>query len=316
MQMYPRDVRSLTYNERCQLLESIRVPHPEVDRFVREVEEARRFSDLWLTNECCFAVHGSQGVGKTSFIQAYRTYIENTGFLDALTTISPHQVLSITIPQHATLETLSATLLQELGDPYPHRGTLSSRTLRIHSFLRSRHVKVVLSDDSHYLAGDPNEWAVWRISEWLKVIIKEHNLIWILVGLDGADEIVTLNPQLGILFSSTKIFSPFRWDETDLAATREFFQCLRDIGKVLPLADPSRLDNILLARCIYRATGGVMAHIMTLIRFATYSALDEDVEALAPEHFMEAYNEHLRHTRPNQSNPFEVDSPYAFTGIG
>jgi len=146
-------------------------------------------------------------------------------------------------------------------------------------------------------------------SNWLKTLIKETGVACVLVGLQGeAEEVVGLNPQLARLFGAPHVLLPFTWDERRPELRREFAAFLALVEAALPLAEKPDLAGTGMARRLHGASGGVMAHLMELIRGATYLALAEGQATLNQEVLGRAFEQRLASVRRGTVNPFRVES--------
>jgi len=119
---------------------------------------------------------------------------------------------------------------------------------------------------------------------------------------------VGLNPQLARLFGAPHVLLPFTWDERRPELRREFVAFLTLVEAALPLAERPDLAGTGMARRLHAASGGVMAHLMELLRGATYLALAEGQATLDGEVLGRAFEQRLASVRRGTANPFRTEN--------
>jgi hypothetical protein len=110
------------------------------------------------------------------------------------------------------------------------------------------------------------------------------------------------NEQLQRRFATRIDLNPFGYETSRERA--EFRKFLRAIDDKLPLTELSNLADPDTAFCLYEATGGVVAHIMKLVRRATVIALELGQEKLTVDILALAYEQRLAANNPSIKNPF------------
>jgi len=123
-----------------------------------------------------------------------------------------------------------------------------------------------------------------------------------------AEEVVGLNPQLARLFGAPRVLLPFTWDERQPELRGECVAFLALVEAALPLAEKPELAGTGMARRLHAASGGVMAHLMELLRGATYLALAEGRPTLDREVVGRAFAQRLASVRRGTVNPFRAES--------
>ena len=206
----------------------------------------------------CMALMGVTGAGKSTVA---RTYAE--AFPRSETPNGAHiPVVYLETPAPATIKSVAAAALRQMGDPRAIHGTLWSMDARLTHYLRECQVHLVIMDDFHHLFDDETQSALGTVSNWLKVLIKESNVPFLVVGLeDKIRLILRANPQLSRLFAMRETLQPLAWDPArseTLAAFSKFVQYAEQaIG--LPLSD--ELPRAEWLHRLHYATSGVVGHI-------------------------------------------------------
>ncbi len=249
----------------------------------------------------CMALSGLPGAGKTTLATWYtaafpRVRVEGTLRIP---------VLYIETPSPATVKSVASRMLRELGDPVHARGTLWSMNGRLIDYIKECEVTLVILDDLHHLIDRETNQVLMQVSEWLKVLIKETAVPFLTISIEGAaDEILRANDQLSRLFPVRETLRPFRWDTADADAITEFSQFVafaeRSVAMEIDRATP-RIDA--LCRMHY-ATHGVVAYIMTLLRYAALQAQGRGHGTIEMPDLEYAFAERLaKHVR-REHNPF------------
>ncbi len=249
----------------------------------------------------CMALSGVPGAGKTTLAKWYAAAFPRARTEEKLTI----PVLYIETPSPATVKSVASRMLRELGDPAHTRGTLWSMNGRLIDYVKECEVDLVILDDLHHLIDRETNEVLMQVSEWLKVLIKETAVPFLTVSIEGAtDEIFRTNDQLSRLFPVRETLQPFRWDTADASALAEFSQFVTFAERAVAMEmDPSITRIDALSRVHY-ATQGVVAYIMTLLRYAALQARTKGhgtIEISDLEHaFAQRLAKHVRRAH----NPF------------
>lgn len=171
---------------------------------------------------------------------------------------------------------------------------------RLIKLLIACQVTLVILDDFHHLIDTDTNRVLVTVSEWLKVLIKETGIPFLVVGLVGeVERVLQANPQLSRLFAVRETLQPLPPDAT-FARFVDYAEQL--VGGAI-VGAWSRAE--LLARLHY-ATDGVVANLMNLLRMAALlrepggAPIDQAALSWA---FQQRLAKHLR----GKINPFEGD---------
>ncbi len=284
-------------------IEGIRVTYPRWQRIVDEIGRCHEWGPVAAEPPCLLLV-GPTGAGKSTLVGAYAR--EHPPLLTEAGVTYP--VVRATIPTPATIKALAIALLAALGDPRAASGTVGSMTYRLTRFFRDCRVELLILDEVQHFRDRDSRRVLENASNWLKTLIKETGVACVLVGLQGeVEEVVGLNPQLARLFGAPHVLLPFAWEERRPETVREFVAFLTLLEGALPLPERPELAALATARRLHGASGGVMAHLMELIRGATYLALAEGRATLDLEVLGRAFEQRLASVRRGTANPFRSE---------
>jgi len=248
----------------------------------------------------CMVLEGAAGVGKSTLVKSYAEalprYETSSG--------SRVSIFYLETPSPVTVKGMAAKLLDTLGDPAAHHGTLWSMNARLIHFIRACEVRLVILDDFHHLIDKETNRVLHNVSDWLKVLIKETNVPFLVVGVvDTVRRILDANAQLSRLFAIRETLHPFHWDSQRPETIKEFagFVAFAESKIGMPLtAEIERQD--LLYR-LYDATGGVVGNVMNLLRYSVAVAQQQGHDQLSLNILATAFDMRLaEHVR--KKNPF------------
>ncbi|MCL4262240.1 MAG: ATP-binding protein [Anaerolineae bacterium] len=249
----------------------------------------------------CMALEGVSGAGKSTLVRAYAANFPRYEARDG--TRIP--VFYLETPSPVTVKGMAVQMLTALGDPGAHKGTLQMMNARLIHYLQVCEVQLVILDDFHHLIDTETNRVLARVSDWLKVLIKETGIPYLVVGIDNSVEtILRANQQLSRLFAVREALRPFRFDNE--AEARLFAHFLQYAQEVVGLSFADEIPaNELLLRLHY-ATDGVVGNVMNLLRFAALLANHAGVDELTLPILDEAFNKRLHRHMLKGQNPFTV----------
>jgi hypothetical protein len=251
----------------------------------------------------CMSLEGATGTGKTTLVKRFAaTY-------PRLETPSGTEVPVLYILTHSptTEKGLASLMLHRLGDPAADRGTLYSLNMRLINLLISCRVKLVILDDIHNLMYADTDRRRASISNWLKVLIKESRVPFLVVGIEGKVEPLLIgNPELSRLFAARESLYPFTWNTANSASVKEFARFVKIVEDRIGMQIGTSLSRIDLLGYIHRATGGVVANVMNLLRYAQLLAVKRGSSSIEVKDLQNAYTKRLgKHMHPyGEANPF------------
>jgi len=276
------------------------IRYPRLGALHRAIQECQDMSKE-ASEPQCMALTGVPGAGKTTLVKWYTAAFPRTrkgGDLHI-------PVLYVLTPSPATVKSVAARILRELGDPAYARGTLWSMTGRVIDHIKECENDLVILDDFHHLIDRETNEVLMAVSEWLKVVIKETGVPFLTVSIEGAiDEIFRANDQLSRLFPVRETLHPFRWDTADADAIKEFSQFVMCAERAVEMVLDASCDRVDLLYRLHYGTRGVVANIMALLRRATIYARKEQHETIELSDLEVVFTKHLaKHVRRTY-NPF------------
>jgi hypothetical protein len=200
---------------------------------------------------------------------------------------------------------MAARMLEALGDPAAHKGPLWSMNSRLIQYLRLCKVQLVILDDFHHLIDKETNRVLETVSDWLKVLIKETNVPFLVVGIEGrVEQILQANSQLSRLFAVREKLEPFQWNPADETTIKEFASFIKYVERGMGIALSDELPRAELLYRLHYATDGVVGNVMNLIRFAALLAQEQEVETLTLSILSQAFTKRLHKHLARKANPF------------
>jgi hypothetical protein len=252
----------------------------------------------------CMILEGATGTGKSTLVKSYASTYHRYETVNG----TKIPIFYMETPSPVTVKGMAARLLETLGDPGAHHGTLWSMNSRLIHFIRTCEVQLVILDDFHHLIDRETNQVMDKVSDWLKVLIKEANIPFLVVGLDDTvHRILDSNAQLSRLFAIRETLQPFQWDEQKPDSIREFatFVAFAEKRIGVPLTDEIERKDLL--NRLHIATNGVVGNVMNLLRYSVVLAQQQQSDYLTLDIFSAAFNLRLaKHIR--RDNPFAASA--------
>lgn len=252
----------------------------------------------------CMALMGVTGAGKSTVVRTYADVFPRTETPQG----SLIPVVYLETPSPATIKSVAAAALRHLGDPRATSGTLWSMDARLVHYLQQCQVRLVIMDDFHHLFDDETQRALVTVSNWLKVLIKEANVPFLVVGLeDKIRVILRANPQLSRLFAIRETLRPLAWDAAQAETIMEFSKFIEYAEKAIGLPLSDELPRVEMLYRLHFATGGVVGHILNLMRQAMVLSLaaEPPLPGLRLRTLSLAFRQRLQEHWPHRADPFD-----------
>lgn len=279
----------------------IRYPRfKELHRDIRECQEMSQLSD----EPQCMALEGATGTGKTTLIRDYMSLFprieEENG------TRVP--IFYVETPSPVTVKGMAGTMLAQLGDPAAGRGTLWSMNFRLIRLMIDCQVELTVIDDFHHLIDKETNRILEQVSDWLKVLIKETGVMFLVVGISGkVERILESNAQLSRLFAMRETLEPFRCDPADEASVKEFARFVEYAEKSIQITLPETLPRWELLYRLHYATDGVVGNLMNLLRYAALIARNHKISIDLPV-LAKAFDKRISKHLKGKTNPFHLSN--------
>ena len=254
----------------------------------------------------CISLEGRPGAGKTTLVKAHADLYPRRE-TDEGTEIPVFYMLT---PSPVTVKGMAETMLERLGDPAAHRGSQPSLNSRLSKLIVDCKVELVILDDFHHLIDTKTNRILRTVSDWLKVLLKETQVPFLVVGIEGqVGEILKENEQLSRLFAEQVTLTPFEWNVADPEQTsiKEFTNFILFAEKMIGITLPTELPRAELLFRMHYATDGVVANIMNLMRYAQEIIQEEGHSQMTMSVLSKAFERRLSKHLLNKVDPFKHD---------
>ena len=259
-------------------------------------------------------LEGVAGAGKSTLVKTYAEMFPRYETAQGVQI----PVFYMETPSPVTVKGMASRMLEILGDPAAHKGALWAMNSRLIHYIRVCEVQLVILDDFHHLIDKETNRILETVSDWLKVLIKETGIPFLVIGIEGkAELILQSNAQLSRLFAIRETLEPFAWDPDNEKLVREFASFIKYTEKGMGTFLSEELPRAEFLHRVHYATNGVVGNIMNLLRFAallsqsaSLSSIEEQVLTLAvlSRAFVKRLHKHL----PGKVDPFMVDPTLHF----
>jgi Cdc6-like AAA superfamily ATPase len=181
------------------------IRHPRVIRLMDSLDECLEEAQL-SGQPYCMSLEGPSGAGKTTTLRKFAAQFSRT----ETPTGTRIPVLHVQVPSPATCKGLDGAILEALGDPAAHRGTLDAMVARIVLYLRRCEVQLLILDDIHNMLIVETDRQQAIVSNHLKDLIKRSGVTVLAVSVpDKIEELLAGNKELSRLFAVRETLSPF-----------------------------------------------------------------------------------------------------------
>jgi hypothetical protein len=200
---------------------------------------------------------------------------------------------------------LVETLLTALGDPEAKKGSLTTQTLRLCSYIELCETEILIVDEFQHFQDRDRDTILKNVANYLKEIIIRTKKPMVLTGMPYSVDILDDNPQLNRRFKRASL-DPLEWKVDAAKAQSEFkiFLSYLDDALASVFGKRSNLGDKTTALAFYKATSGNIDRLMRLFHLAAARALDYELEKLDSCVLAEAYEVELRDEMPQEENPF------------
>ncbi|MCZ8513397.1 TniB family NTP-binding protein [Paenibacillus filicis] len=286
---------------RVEQVKKIIVHHPKYENLLEEMEMILDLSEDSVSPDGLF-IFGPTGAGKSTvtkeFTARYPREIKVTD--DREYTHIP--VLRVIVPPKATPRMLASKILEDMGDPFSHKGSETELTSRIHYYVKELGIKVIIFDEFQHLIDADTEYVLATASNWVKTFTEEISIAVILCGMPESVKIFISNPQLDRRFCNKVALEVFAYGTVDEVLTFRVF--LQKVDKLLPFADLANLADPRMADKLYFISNGIPFYVMKLLEYATYIAVKAGADSITESHLARALLKIKQVARPFVTNPF------------
>lgn len=287
-------------SERRTIANHIFVPRGFTDEFLREMQDLRDGAKEGAEASCLVVV-GERGVGKSEFLKRYAAEHPPVVVDDGFVRTRTRPVVYVSFPSSPTLKGAAEAFLKALCGDESLRGSRSTLTLRIMDQLKLLQVELVIADEFQHVR-DEGENGPSEVADWLKDIIKQTNVPFVLSGMPETVNIIQANDQLESLTLDPTRITPYSWD--DKPSRIAWKALLAEIDKALPFDERSELADNETARQLFNCTRGYMRQLVTLLRIATARAIRNKAARLIWDDLAAGYHR-MPKSELAKGNPFD-----------
>lgn len=259
-----------------------------MNRLMEVHEDTRRTG-----NSKGLVIQGPSGVGKSTLIKEYVSELES-----ANKTGEAHcSVLIVEIPSSPTKKNLATAMLTAMRDPYADSRSHSAETkfARIIRLLSNLGVEVVVLDEAQHLV-DYKRNAAYEAADWIKSLMNETSITFVLVGLKRTEGLLWANEQLRRRFSATVDYNRFMLTET-------FAVLLKSIRELLPVESISFSEKNVIQR-FYLASFGLIDYLIKILDRSVWLVQHRAIEGISLGILCEAFKDEVWSGAPDERNPF------------
>lgn len=274
------------------------VRHVGFQKALKEISRCHRMGRYRFEEPNCLLISGESGCGKSTLRKEYVKLYPRFEAEDR--TVIP--VLHLELPSQPTVKNVAERMLLQLGDPFAEKGSAEGKTARIVTLMKECGVELVILDEFQHFVDRSSEKVEYKVADWLKSVINDSKVPFVLMGLPRCQRILEVNEQLRRRFLPRVSLHRFRIDRVD--ERKQFVGVLKSLEKSLPLQTPSALTEKSVIQRIYYATHGVIDHTMKLVSESLNIALSEHRPTIDPEVLRQAFERVIWADARDQDNPF------------
>lgn len=274
------------------------IRHPEFQQALKQIARCHRMGRYRFDEPNCLLVTGESGCGKSTLRREYAKQFPRVEVDDR--TLIP--VLHLELPSQPTVKNVAERILLQLGDPFAEKGSAEGKTARIVTLMRECGVELVILDEFQHFVDRSSAKVEYKVADWLKSVINDSRVPFVLMGLPRCRRILEGNEQLRRRFLPRVAMHRFRIDRQ--AERLQFVGVLKSLEKTLPLHTPTALTDKMVIPRIYYATHGVIDHTMKLVSDSLNIALSEHLPTIDQDVLRKAFNRAIWPEASDKDNPF------------
>ncbi|OAJ60559.1 hypothetical protein A6V36_01835 [Paraburkholderia ginsengiterrae] len=275
------------------------IEHPAFSYGISAIRRCHRMGRFGLEEPGCLIITGVSGSGKSTLRKEYAKHHPRRETEDG--TIIP--VLHLELPAKPTIKNVAERILLALGDPLFARGTAVDMTERIVMLFKNCQLELVILDEFQHFIDHSSEKIETAVADWLKSLINETKVPFVLMGLRRCRRILQSNEQLRRRFSRQISLEPF--SIADKRSRRIFDGLLRTIFGSLPVpCAPELTGGGTSVEQMHYATFGLIGYVMTLITASVEIVIEEGRAAIDRQILSRAFSDAIWPEGIDRLNPF------------
>jgi energy-coupling factor transporter ATP-binding protein EcfA2 len=293
----------MSKDQKKKIIEDIRVIHPRFNRAYKLIEECHENS-INSSEPQCMLITAPSGTGKSTLFNTYIEDRDNTIFEERST---KKVILWDEVPSPTRIPIVIESLLTQLGDPLPTKGTIGNKNLRLINFIRDCGIQLIMLDEFQHFVHPDNKKINHDVADWFKSLVNKTKVPVVLFGLEVSKEVLKANEQLSGRFQIQYHLHPFSlYTNKD---EDEFRQLVHIISQSLPFEKQTSFGEKHLTHQLFYASGGLMRPLMNLIRRAAKYAVDRDkknMDAMDLAEAFELFGKFGKEINPFIDDEFEI----------
>ena len=292
-------------DQQREALKDIFVYSPEVNNILEMIEGCRVDSKRMSSPKCAY-VRGESGVGKSfllkQYLKKFTPYDKKLG--TDIQRIVP--VLYVRITPNSNGTSISQRMRAELGDPLYATGKNTDHKLRItENLLKDCRVELVILDELQHIIERESEKIIREAADWIKILIENTGIPFVLVGLPSLTKIFEDNEQLKSRFKKNRTIKPFSYSGAkEIKRIRTFLDVVDDC---LPLLKRSNFSDEYISNLLCSVTEGRVRPLMEAIiqpaalkaidlslHKISYGLLEDEIKEFLDEKEVERLRKHIK----------------------
>lgn len=290
-------------------IHKVKVRYPRFSGLLELIYECHQVSKI-ADEPQCLALEGQTGGGKSTLGKTYVSFYPRV----EMGTYMRVPVFYLLTPKPATILAVLEAMLAALGDPGAEVGTPYGKRRRLLKLLKECQVELIILDDFQHLVDSDTDYVLKTVSDWLKSLIKEANLPFVVVGMPGkVGRVLNTNPQLSRLFARRETLDSFKWDGQNQDWVDELSRFVDEVEKAVDIRLVSGMARLEFLARLHYASDGTVGHMMNLMRGAVLDSYMHglSVREIEVVSFARAFDVRLQEVFAKKTNPFlEGDTPF------
>ncbi|MHB1328502.1 MAG: TniB family NTP-binding protein [Gemmatimonadales bacterium] len=178
---------------------------PEAEKALQAIERLRKFGRRSPSADCLLLI-GESGTGKTSIIRRYLDRYPTQQTIRGL--VQP--VIYAEAPTRCRTKPLAESILKQLGDPKPSRGTEHEMVSRIITQMEGQATELLIIDEVNHVVAQSRE-ATYEAANFFKGLLNQAKCPILFAGKPEALELLDRNEQLRRRSTGTIQLKPYDW---------------------------------------------------------------------------------------------------------
>lgn len=270
--------------------------HPKYAQAFNEIEKVfclKLHADV-ARNILCL---GSPGTGKTTLKNQFQAKYPPQKDGDR----ELQHLICVETPSKPTIKNMAETILLALGDPIFYRGSAMQKTQRIRILVEQKEVKMIVIDELQHFVDHCGNRGAAEVSDWLKTIMEDTRISFVLMGLPRSAVLLNINSQLKRRFSQRVKLPPFSIDSAE--EIQILGSVISQIDKLFNLPVPISITVDRVSR-FYKATNGIIDYLVKLLMTAYEIGISTNTDKLSDDILEEAFTIVIYDDCKPKHNPF------------